>query len=155
MDSKDNKEDLTPHEADKRMENMAKLSKEPEHAFDIERLREQYKDELEKNKDDHIKSRIYYSMGERAGLHQKSINEVDQIYEEKNVKVTQKRYVVAKEIYREHGNTASKNFSSSKLKGMLKHEFEEEKQTPDKNDQSLSEKFNLKKDKDKDIDMDR
>ena len=43
--SDSNKKDnhLSHYEADKRMENMAKLSKEPKHAFQIENLRAQYK----------------------------------------------------------------------------------------------------------------
>ncbi|MGH1384302.1 hypothetical protein [Kordia sp.] len=149
MDSKDNKENLEPHEADKRMENMAKLSKEPEHAFEIEKLRAENKKDVEKNEDDRNKSKLYHSMGQRAGLHQKSVHDVDRIYEEKNIRVTHKRFIFAKGIYQEHGNTAAKNFSNSKLRGLLKHEFEEEKETTVKKDVSLSKQFN------KDIDMDK
>ncbi len=149
MDSQNGKEDLSPHEADKRMENMAKLSKEPEHAFEIEKLRTENKEDVAKNEDNRNKSKLYHSMGQRAGLHQKSVQDVDRIYEEKNIRVTQKRYIFAKGIYKEHGDSASKNFSNSKLRGLLKHEFEEEKETTVKKGASLSKQFN------KDIDMDK
>lgn len=151
MDSKDNKGNLEPHEADKRMENMAKLSKEAEHGIEIEKLRAENKKEIKKNNDDRNKSKLHHSMGERAGLHQQSVQEVDQIYDEKNQKATQKTFIFAKGIYKEHGDSASKNFSNSKLRGLLKHDFKEEKETAMKKNKILSDKFN----KNKDVDMDK
>ena len=158
------KTDISHHEADKRMENMAKLAKEPEHAFQIENLRAQYKDELQKNENDRITSRIYHSTGERAGLHQQSVQEVDQIYEDKKQKSANKNHVAAKDIYTNHANTASKNFSESKLKDVLKHDFEQNKEASEKETIGVSENFNLSKEKDnlkfhfsknKDLDMER
>ena len=148
--SDSNKKDnhLSHYEADKRMENMAKLSKEPKHAFQIENLRAQYKDEMEKNENDRIKARIYHSMGEPK-LHQGAVKEVDQIYADKNQKAINKTHAAAKEIYSNHANTASNSFETSKLKDVLKDNFEKTKNTPKKEIISTSKKFNLSKEKGK------
>ncbi|WP_075342489.1 hypothetical protein [Tenacibaculum agarivorans] len=149
MNSKNNTEkgqNLSHFDADKRMENMAKLSKDPKDAFDIERLRQQHKEEINKNEKDRITARINHAMGERSGLKQEDVKETDQIYQNKNQQVTNKAHSQAKDIYQAKGNTASKVFAKSKLAGLLKHDFEINKNPqPEKDVIGISRDFNLSK----------
>lgn len=143
--SKYNKQNTSPKDADKRLEQMAKLSKAPKDAFAIERLRAKNKEELQKNEDNRIKARIHHSQGERTGLSQESVKETDQIYKNRADQFKNKTYSKAKEIYKNHGGSVSSAFSTSKLKHILKHDFEQKKQSPKQKNIELSNTFNLSK----------
>lgn len=125
---KSQKENITPQQANERMKNMAKLANEPEHAFEIEQLRAEQKEKIEKNENDKMKARLNHSMGRNVGLYQQTIQEMDQIYEDRIQKSSDMKFYEAKEIYSKHANSLSSNFSNSKLRNILKEDFDMYKQ---------------------------
>ena len=103
--------DLSHDEMEERMDLYSRIGDRSDQFFDVQRILQKYRKELDDRKDNRLKADVHYAQGIRAGLSHEDINDIRHKQEQQDQVLRNDVVEAAKSLY--HENTSlSKSFKS-------------------------------------------